>query len=232
MSTFTIFTWDGSDLGDITRATYLLYPIDTDMGALVWTKRSEKRRLEQVRIHTYTDSIPLIVDELKPLFDLTKVGRHQAIIEGRHVILCRMVVEAGTMEYNLKDFTSHHSEVPEYLRMQIRKNYVFRWLLHLTSNTDSSMIIREHPGPIFLCLSYRDSSVCWDSKREQTTRIPSTAIDSWFTGREQVMALLREMVADRTIGQLREQINSVINRVDRSAIGLTTYILNRIFERI
>jgi hypothetical protein len=232
MSTFTIFSWDGSDLGDITRATYLLYPVDTDMGALIWTKKADKRKLEQVRVHSYTDSIPLIVDELKQLFDLAKVGRHQAVIEGKRVILCKMSVEKGAMEYNLKDFSLHHSDIPEYLRGQIQRNYIFRWLMHLTQNTDSSMIIREYPEPIFLCLSYRESSVCWNSKREHNTRIPSTAIETWFTGREQVLDLLREMVADRTIGQLREQINLVINRVDRSAIGLTTYILNRIFERI
>lgn len=70
------FLWDGSHIGNIEKLLYREFE-----GKLYFNNG------EIGLISFYKDAIPLIMDEMKPLFGLKKIGRHVCIYKKKRVML-------------------------------------------------------------------------------------------------------------------------------------------------
>src|SRR5438067_12449762 len=88
-----VLKWDGSDLGDI--SDFYLEIWEPDIGFIgSRLNLNTDKGPAQVLAWKYKDDIPLIIDELKPIFGLRKIGRHKCTIH-RVKLLIAEYVEQG-----------------------------------------------------------------------------------------------------------------------------------------
>lgn len=211
--------WDGSNLGsidDFITEEYCQYNLlyVSFRGLYYGTEK-----LLSAQLYSFSDSTPLVVDELKIMFQLPKVGRHRVLYRGKPAILCQNGTECQLSEYRL-DFP-----INDELKYQIQKCFVFRWLIGLTGNTNSSIRIRKNRTTI-TCFSYRDTSI---EPSKAGSRIPQTVIKEWFDGdNERVSSIITEMINGRSIAEIRIHIESIIRRIDAEWVWIISYILDKL----
>jgi len=168
-----------------------------------------------------------LVDELKPLFGLTKLGTHYASYKDKYVILIRARTTADdkyiVMDYTLNKKTLDDTNINLVsLVPKIREIYVFRDLLGLQKSTDSCIAIRKSDSSQELyAVSLIDSHI----KPERlidlsiSTYLPDTVFNKWFDN-ESPIAILKRMCnyinkdkITNIIFKIRNDIENVVNRV-------------------
>lgn len=201
--------WNGSDIGDITHI-------------VIREQVFEKRILltffngEKAHITGKTDSISLIIDELKPVFGLDKVGRCLCTYRGQKGMLHR----CNSREYSLEnvDFSIPVKE--------IQKVFMFRWFLGLTGNFQRCILIKKYKSGITRVTSYLDSKYDFMKETPRGSDIPKTVMKKWFF--DCYIDVGRHMLEGKTFYGLRKQIEAVITRIDPNHSFWIISIMSRI----
>lgn len=214
--TVPLVMWDGSYLGDLDKfITSSVNEFDlvriTFRGLYYGSEKNLK-----AQVYKYSDNVPLIIDELKMVFGMAKVGRHVATIEGKHYLLCQDGLECQLSEY--KELLPIDKE----LKHSIARCYVFRWIMGLTLNTDSSIRMRINKFGTY-AHSYREVGI-----KYTTSKITSIAVKSWFVDECEVEQIVKEFVNNRPHIEIRMNIESIIRRIDPEYVWMISYILDRI----
>jgi hypothetical protein len=230
-----MFKWDGTDVTefiskcDIFGAKFnrLKYWV------IQYTDPETKKISEDTCIiKSSKNSLPCLVDELKVIFGLPKLGTHWCRLNGKTYTLVKCI---RTIEgYIKEEITLNMIAVSTpLLIMQIQEVFAFRELLGVTCSYESSIIIREGktgPYPI----SFNEPNMATGDNKV----IPFTILDKWFEDSnldDVVKRLCRINNIDRlatVIYELRKQIDEIIERVDRRAITYKNCIIDRITERL
>jgi len=232
------FKWDGSDLGEIAPCIAKLDYEGTDVIGIV----IKSLKTIRFRIYKYEDDIPLIADELKPIFGIAKTGRHKASIYNTKVILCKSLTSEDCTKY--KSGEVNLTEVKETLGKEffkdnlineIRKSFVFRWILGLKANSEKTVVLTFRPTGLITSGIYRetDISLATEEKNREQTRILKYVMKDWFDNTyENVRKTLEEMIDERSTGELRDKIDKVLERFDPKYIWWAGTIARRIQDRI
>jgi hypothetical protein len=217
-----IVIWDGAFLGDI--EPFILSSVN-EYGIIRITFRGIYYGTEKIlsgQLYHFSDKTPLVVDELKIIFQIHKVGRHHVKYKNKDAILCQDGIECQLSEF--KEF----STISDDLKLSIQKNYVFRWIVGLTNNTNSGLRIRITKNNQ-TCISYREIKVDHNSI---SSKIPQTVIKEWFNNDlslvERIICL---MIDKRSLIEIRIQIESIIRRIEPEYVWWISYILERIQEK-
>lgn len=209
------FTWDGSNVGKVDE----------------WIVKSEVVNGNTMIHFTdgtiaigngYFNSIPLIADELKPLFGIVKIGRHRCIIGGKDAIISR--VEGVEFPFTTSFATQDHLE-------SIRRAYVFRWALGLVSNVDASLWVRQYKNGLSFVTSYKETKFDYASQSAQGSCISGTILRRWFNTWDVVDETMSNIFKDVNMAYLRFAIEDIVKRLDRQLITWTSSIIKRIQER-
>lgn len=177
------FKWDGSSLGILTDTNILK---KYTMGSRDYWDININQYRTVCMIKKRKDCTPCILDELKPLFGLTKVGTHYVKYGINIIILnrCRLTSD-GTVayEHTLAELKGKVEMSPELL-FKIRAIYVFRDLFKVSKTNETHIILRIpmepdlRPYPI----SYNEGSIKLEKIDNFST--PSTISDvchrKWF----------------------------------------------------
>ena len=232
----SLFNWDGSDVtniiskSDIYQARY-----EKNTYWIIQYKPSQEdteQRKETCMVKTTKSNIPCLVDELKTVFNLAKIGTHWCRQGGKLRILfrCEMTPEGYIKEGINLNQVIHCSPM---LKLQIQEIFAFRELLGVTCSYASSIHIREGkngPYPI----SFYEPNMLTTEK----CMIPGTVLDKWFDETsidEVVKRICRIRSIDglsKLLHTLRSKIDVIIDRVDKQAISYKSCIIDRITQRL
>jgi len=210
-----VLKWDGSDLGDISNHITHTHESSTQtyyyiMGSFII-----------VTLKEYRNNIPLISDELKPLFNLPKVGRHCVAVGNKKYIMSRYYGHEFQLEQK-------YIKVFPQLGNSIKLCYTFRWILGLTLSSDSSMIVRKYPNELITAISYKEINLDYtDLKRG--SKLSQKCLRQWFNdSNEEINNTVKLMINDRDLSLLRFDIDRVVRRVDKNMVWWTAFILERL----
>ena len=249
-----VFKWDGSNLG--------VY--DKSVVKCVWEKDINKGRTDEYWlisiknesvyciVKKVKDSFPCIVDELKCVFGLNKLGTHLIKIKGistpKFFLLIRvdLIDNNFPQEVSLKDYISKYPFMmrDEFFRNQVRKIFVFRDLLGLSSTFESSIRVKTPFKGIVYPVSFRDTS---HSITKGGSVFSKTTLDKWFVNPDSpaldkydtntISSILGDSLSWNgdmvgTLLKCRTKIQDIINRVDEGFIWISVYIIDRISKRL
>ncbi len=219
------FSWDGSDLGDLSP---FLRGFDSNPRASMLALQSTKEIL-WVRLYRLDDELPLILDELKELFGVPKLGRHRALLSGKSVMLERI---ASGLVLNLKELLEQREikQIGAKLQRQIRRAYAFRWLVGMSQNFDSCLSVNWSEQS---CSPYRDTAVTSTPYKLSRRNVPLVAIDKWFGDDQELLtSTIQAMIGKQNPIELRFKIEAVIKRLAKRFVWLTHLIIGRLDQRI
>lgn len=229
-----MFKWDGTNITDIISESDI-YEAKYN-GKTYWIIKyidnDDKLHEEICMVRSCKNSISCLIDELKPVFGLPKVGTHWFKQGAKMKMLLKCV---KTKEgYIKEEITLNKINIYTSLMMlQIQEIFTFRELLGITCSYESSIVIREMRKNVYP-LSFYEPNMTIDDRKV----IPFTILDKWFLGTsmdEVVKRLLKINKIDRigeVLHNIRGKIEKTIERVDRRAITYKTCIMNRITERL
>lgn len=228
-----MFKWDGTDVSniiseaDIFEATY-----NRKKYWLIRYVTNHKIKEEICMVKYPKDTLTCLVDELKAIFGLVKIGTHWFVRNNRLGVLikCFKTKEGYIKEEpNLSQIT----KVDQLLTLQVQEIFAFRDLLGVTCSYESSIIVRETRIGKYP-ISYFDPNMTL----KNTKVVPATVLDKWFKNTS-LDDVTRRLVKINDINELsaklhdiRSQIETVIERVDRRSIVHKTIIIDRITERL
>jgi hypothetical protein len=213
--------WDGSYLGDVTDDIILR---DEDKGYnLIKFKNGSVGY-----ITPFKDNIPLILDELKPLFSLRKIGRHSCRIENKKYILHK-ISRGLRHEYPCSNHISLYKHYNEKVIIDIRRSLMFRYIMGLVKNVESSLWIRIRGNAENYVTSYNERTINYE-----TSILTDPLIERIFESWDVAVSTLKDMISEKDfkneIIRLRWSITETINRIDNNYVYLTNSILRRIDE--
>lgn len=241
-----MFGWDGSDVTPIIsqcdiheakydKTTYWILSINdpSKKDIAFGDRRNDNNIVCMVKTSKSKNPIPCLIDELKPVFGLQKLGTHWCRFKGKVKILIRCVLnEEGHIkeEINLNMI----DVVSSLLKMQIQEIFAFRELLGITCSYTSSIILRDSRDGSVYPVSFYEPNMVFDQKV-----IPVTVLEKWFDDDMTIDMTVQRLMKIRDINQIgvvlhniRNKIEETIERVDRRTIGFEAQILGRISERL
>jgi hypothetical protein len=226
--------WDGTHLGSYTGdvafsfmhegvvCNYLVLP----QGMIYCLMKSSK------------DCFACIVEDIKPLFGLTRRGIHRIKINGAEQTLYRVSVTSdGVMmsETPLNKLDSkHHLRKDPIFRLEMQKLLTFCDIMALTSTSESTIRLhKDDKGYIPVNINERDTTLKKGAKYDYSI-IGKMLYLNWFGETTSQTEVLRIMLAERGFANLttichnqRTAIDAVINKYDSNYIWYSNFIIDR-----
>ena len=237
------FKWDGSSLGIITEKNILNKYIIKYLE--YWDVLINGFHTICI-IRKYKDYTPCIVDELKPLFGLIKLGTHYVKYDNSYIILIRSRINKQCKEVIgelfLYEYIGNEALFDEKMVRKIKEIYIFRDFLCMGKSNDDSIILRKNTtDDEILPISIIDTSLKIDKLVDPTT--PSVLSESIFTKwltNDSPSAILSNMCRIKnestivlTLFHLKSKINIILKRISNDEyIDLSDIIINRICNKL
>lgn len=247
------FVWDGSDLGMI-HASSIIGSGVSQLGDTYWVLDIGGHRAVCI-VKRLKTTFPLVVDELKPIFGLPKLGTHRIMVGHQAYLLIRappmdprsneltedipldLIDEKTTLQGPSGTFRPHDDTLFIH---QVRELFAFRELLGVSSSYEKSIRVRvgsasttegARPYPI----SYIEATMVPHQEKRMT---PETVMKRWFRGQsmDHVVAQLLDITErgeiSAKLANLRGRLEEVIRRVDAQSIWVSLYIIERAMKRV
>lgn len=195
--------WNGSDVKEIGP-----HIIGAQQQNGVWAVRIGS---DIANVHRYTDDLILLLDEFKPAFGMMKVGRVKATLNGKPVILSRIVGEERYLS------VEHDKDLAE----DVRRCYLFRWICSLVRHGVKDMIVRNTDGTQYV-LSYNEERIGKEHQLEKTV------LEAWFGTVKTLRDPLRQILYGVSYSELRNRLTEICRRVSPIHIGLVDAIMHRL----
>lgn len=215
-------TWDGSDLGDITHFFICIKEAAFNTVGAKLKLKTRKGKIECLA-WKYGDDIPLIIDELKPIFGLNKIGRHKCIIKKTRLLIARIKHVDENIFDNSKNQRKGNID-------KIREHIVFRHLFGVLTTTDF-LWYRASRG----VMSFKEVSISFD---KNSSHISDSNVNKWFEGeRASILVTVRNLFSriaihknkspTSTILFARLQVDKVIRRINSNMVGIGSGFMTR-----
>lgn len=235
------FKWDGSYLGEIIDDCILRYFYHETLEYWILSHDGYATICQVRKTKKYTHCL---VDELKPLFGLIKLGTHYGKYKTGYVILIRARLNLTEDRIVLDLPLSMCPNLSEPLILdRIKQIYIFRDLLCLSKSTDSSIVLRvnEKNKDLVYPVSLIDSAIDLEkmSNFMMSTYLPEVAFSRWIKD-ESPSLILRRMcnvynsntVISR-IYKLKEDIVEITKRVcGYEFMDFPDILTNRILAKV
>lgn len=214
-----VLSWDGSDLGDITYAYIKIRKPAAGRVGAVLTLQTKAGRVKCLA-WSYKNDIPLVIDELKPILGLAKIGRHKCVIDGTKLLLAQRLDPA-------ENAAAKEDGDGDSVRYYILFRYFFGVI------TRGSFLWHR---PSVGVISYKECTV---SFTRQSSTISEANVKKWFGGNRNnvitaVRKLLKRLLAPgetslvKLVQLLRIYISDTIRRVNSDLIEIASGFMERI----
>jgi hypothetical protein len=224
-----MFRWNGTDVSNIIK------------DAEIREGRGEKRKywnvilgenVETVIVKNSSHTVACLMDELKPVFGLEKIGTHWVKLHGKIYILFRP--ERDRDGQILEELTLDDYKYDKAIVREVQKIFLFREILGVTQNMEKNVILRIR-GLYIQPLSFYESNL----KPSQAGKVLSNIIlDKWFkdVDLDQAVADFFHITSIEEINgillPLRQHLEEVVDRTDPSSIMYVDEICSRIRSRL
>lgn len=176
--------------------------------------------------------LPIVIDEIKPVFGLNKLGTLWFKHAGYHYMLIKADIFPESREIivrkKLKIFSI--SSLNENLINQIRKIFAFKEMLGITSNNESNILIIDQKA-----ISCNEFSI---KNGEHESCLSNTLIDKWFKNinlNDIIKEISKAYHADRVSSRafiIYEKIVKIIEKIDRKLITFADIIKLRLLTML
>ena len=187
------------------------------------------------------DKFANIVDELKPIFGLKKIGSHSLIISNKLYIIYKNDYKITNDQYYIYSYKSlskfsRKDPIRTKLANNIKKIIIFRELLAIKYYYIETSILIDDKNMSIYSINENESNANYESSSRSiiTNKI---AID-WFLDND--IALYVKYITNNfksnssecedvniTIIRLKHQIEDTIERIDKQFLWYSSYIINR-----
>ena len=237
--------WNGSYLGEIYEEDI---KVEQEIGnSKYWCVKIYDQEVICIA-RTISSAIPCIIDELKEIFDIPKLGTHYLKYKHNLYILIRprwtITTESNETiqeEETLKMCRSKRLNTEEF-RKKVREMYTFRDTLGITKTYDSSILVRwlkytDEEGLIRYLpfpMSFYEPNI----NMSDEMILPQTVYDKWFDDYtpgfilKNMLKAYTESDVGNVVTRTRFDIAKTINRIEPKLIYLESYISNRISARL
>jgi hypothetical protein len=219
--------WDGSDIGDISEYFVSIQePENGKIGCKIVLRIDDKEIM--CFAWKYRNNIPLLIDELKPLFGIPKIGRHKCIIHDNELLISQCI----NKDENIYDPTIHHCAFDK-----LEEVVTLRYILGIVT-TGNYFWYRPKCG----ILLYRDVTIDF---HKESSKMRDSYVKKYFDNDRQrvklsMIRLLKKSCVSEMANSLspthliriqqllRIKIEETIRRIDPNYIMLCVSILSRI----
>ena len=139
------------------------------------------------------DNLSCIIDELKPIFKIIKLGTHDIIIGRTHYLLVRCAYYNNEIIYDhkLSDISEYlNIKQTNYFYQKVQEVFVFRELLGLSQTFESSVRVRYH-NCTYYPISFREGN---SHLEKENSVVPLTILNKWFKD-EDLSIIARRMLS-------------------------------------
>jgi len=238
-----MLTWDGSCITDLLQSEDVDWRVfDTQKNHYWLISRGETSVI--ARVKTSTTRHGCVIDELKPVFGLDKVGTHWAKIEGKFYLFYKCpvsgVLVAGKYtisvieEYTLDEINYHPN-----LKQEVQKVFLFREILGISKNQPRTILLRrKRIGRTTLIQPIGTNEPNLNPAKQEKV-ISEAILEEWFPDEILDDAIIKFLgfegktfeEVNLGIVELSWKMEEVINRVDPDIIICRDEILRRIRAR-
>ena len=226
-----MFKWDGSEVTELIK----------DETTKVHEARSEKRMYwiiekgdekETVLVKSSSHTFACLVDELKPVFGLEKVGTHWAKIHGKTYILFKP--EKDRKNVILEELTLSEYKYDKNLEKEIQKIFLFREIVGVPRNTEKNIILRVK-GLYVQPISFYEANL---NPRIDGKVLSNIILDRWFkdVDLDKAVSELFQITSIEQINDillpLEQKLREIIERTDPSSVMFVGEILSRVRHRL
>lgn len=225
--------WNGSRIND---------PSDN----IIWTERIsgidychiklDEDNIIYAEIKQSQHLLTVIIDEIKPIFGLNKLGTLWFKYGGHFYILMKVDIYPESHEIvtrkNLKKFKI--KSLDQKLLHEVRKIFIFKEILGINSNTEKNILILNNDD-IQIAVSNNECSI---KKGENESCLSDTICQKWFKDLD-TNIFIQEMVKvhhpDRVSSKsfkIYEKIVNVIERIDRKLITFADLVKLRLLTKL
>ena len=217
--------WDGSFIGEIDK--YVRKILYVKKNVIIILKHKIK-----IILTSYKNNISLIADELKPLFGLSKIGRHLCIYKKKKYIISLIKKNIKT-PFEPRPIKEFYNDSPskiykDNLKLSIKKCFHFRYILGLTLNTLNSLQLNELNNGIVIITSSKESKIFYADGNSNKNSLPDLLIKNWFGDWGEVSNLTKRLFVDKNLITLRFEIENIISRIDPEYLWWSSYIIRTI----
>lgn len=213
--------WNGSNIGDITP--YLI-SLNAPLPGKIGSKLTFKVNNEITTCYAflYKNDVPLIIDEIKPIFGLKKIGRHKCILNKKRLLIAKIEHEDENVFNNME----HKYDIKE-----IQNIIVFRYIMGLISR--GSFIWYRNETEL---ISYKDVTISFEKKSSNITKL---LLNKWFNKNINNVSstMLRlsnnsKVMSTKTFSQRNSLIVLRIKKIVNSINPKYIYVCNDILTRM
>lgn len=236
----TPFRWDGSHLGTLNLDQVQEHDAIKVGRLLKVCDLTVNQQTVTCLIKSIDSILPAILDELKPIFSLEKIGTHTFRYKGHLMIAYKPYLIRGEIFPELT-LDGIHSSLFKKIEAQVRLNLAFREVFGITDTHEKSLIVRyKNPGnlnEIPTVISFLEPGSVAGQEDGFESVLAQTLIDRWFS-RDDPNKTVERAVTDliclnrdspeASLGYYRPLVEEVIVRLDSSLI---TY-LDLFFDRL
>jgi hypothetical protein len=229
------FLWDGSDISELinNKNTIIKEGIygETVYWNIFYNDKEGENREEICIVRTSTTNISCLIDEIKPIFGLEKLGTHWCQLYKKTYILIKPLIIDGIL---IQEISLHEIGYLKELEKEIQKIFVFRELLGITKSFEKNVVCRKERMQV-KTLSFYEPNMMPFNENKVT---PNTILDKWFNNTT-IDEVMKDMFRIRKLeyltsllANLRKKMNYIVHRVDKNMVGQVDEILSRIRSRL
>lgn len=232
--------WNGSEITELLTKAKIQEGIyhKTVYWKLTWRSRNKKtKRIREISEYCIVKNLthgllPCLMDEIKPLFGLHKIGTHWAKHSSKKYLLLR--VKTDQDDRIIYDLSLDRFEWNSHIAPEVKKIFAFRELLGMSKSYESSIIVRINHVSVHV-ISFYDPNM---EPSSHNAVIPKTVLEKWFTDTT-VDQEIQKLVGIDTLEQLgeklffwRQGLVKIVERCDPESILLIDEMLSRISARL
>lgn len=225
-----MFKWDGSDISDFIKDPKTVIEEGGYKKNVYW-KIKHGNNEEICLKRNSSSNMACLIDEMKPVFGLEKIGTHWFKFKAKTVIIFKIVMENGSiLEEITLDQISHKKE----LATEVRRIFLFREMLGTSSNFEKNIILRKK-GYYIKPVSFYEPNM---NPSHHGKVIPDTILEKWFkdTDLDEATKIFFNIDKLENINKilldLKKKLLDIFNRIDMNAITNLDEIISRIRSRL
>lgn len=203
--------WDGTDIGDITP--YVKSYDSIVEGGVVTQCILYLKGGERCRVFHYTNNLPLVVDEIKNIFDLQKIGKVTATLNKIKVFLYNYPINCRERYLTLEDLEK------KSVRKQAIKVLLFRSFISLKGTDVQKFVLRIYDSGRREVHSYIEKDV-----GVEDTGVNKLDQKRLFNGRLDVISHFEEFCKKYTKFEKTNEIRNIIEKIDKKWLILLNHI--------
>ena len=225
-----MFKWDGSNITDFINNENTIIEEGVNEKKIYW-KITNGNFTEICLIRSSTNTLPCLIDELKEVFGLEKIGTHWFKFKSKNMILLKLIREK---DYILEELSLDQLGFIKELEDDVQKIFIFREILGMSKNFEKSIILRNK-GFYIRPISFYDPNMKPNCGGKV---IPDTILNKWFKNTNLDEAVLKLFEIDKlenitfVLLKLKTKLEKICLRVDPNSITSMDEILSRIRGRL